>query len=91
MKDEPVFDNLNTSEKSFSESIRLASEETIPKSTGSSEVPPWINDDFSLLHDEQRLCKEPNRLRELNASIRKLHNKLKNLLLFRISIRYQFC
>ena len=76
--DEPIFDNINTFEKSFSESIRLASEETIPKSTNSSKVPPWINDDLSLLHDERRLCKEPNRLRELHASMRKLRNKLKN-------------
>ena len=78
MIDELVFDNINAFEKSFSESIRLASGETILKSTGSSKVPPWINDDLSLLHDERRLCKEPNRLRELNASIRKLRNKLKN-------------
>ena len=76
--DEPVFDNINTFEKSFSEFIRLACEETIPKTTGSSKITPWINDDLSLLHDEQHLCKEPNRLRELNTSIRKLRNKLKN-------------
>ena len=78
MKDEPVFDNINTFEKSFSESIRLASEETIPKSIGSTKVPPWINDDLSLLRDERRLCEDPNRLMELNASIRKLRYKLKN-------------
>ena len=77
MIDEPVFDNINTFEKSFSKSIRLASNETIPKITGSSKVPPWIKDDLSLLHAEQRLCKEPNWLLELNASIRKLWNKLK--------------
>ena len=77
LDDEPVFDNI-TFEKSFSESIRLASEETIPKSTGSSKITPWINDDLWLLHDERRLCKEPNRLLELNVSIRKLRNKLKN-------------
>ena len=68
MIDEPVFDNINTFEKSFSESICSACEERIPKITGSSKVPPWINDDLSLLHDERRLCKKPNRLRELNGT-----------------------
>ena len=70
--------NIDIFEQSFTESIRLASEEMIPKNISSSKVPPWISDDLLLLHTERRLCKDPSRLRKLNASIKKLRNRLKN-------------
>ena len=50
----------------------------IPKNISSSKVPPWISDDLLLLHTERRLCKDPSHLRELNASVKKLHDRLKN-------------
>ena len=38
--DEPLLNNIDTFEQSFTESIRLASEEMIPKNISSSKVPP---------------------------------------------------
>ena len=46
---EPNISNINEFEKSFTESIRKASDEEIPKHTSSLKNYPWTNDEFQKL------------------------------------------
>ena len=78
LKNQPVLDDVNTFEQSLTESIRQASDDTIPKSIDSPNVHPWTNDEFVKLLEQRRQCKDPSQLRELNISIRDLRIKLKN-------------
>lgn len=78
LQDEPTVDNVNTFERSFTESILKASEEQIPRTSNLSKQYPWTNEEFiSMLHERQK-CKDPKRLKELNKSVRKMRSKLKN-------------
>ena len=43
LADEPLMNDVNTFEKSFTESIRQASDDAIPKSINSSKPCPWTN------------------------------------------------
>ena len=78
--DEPLINDLNTFDQYFVESIRKASDETIPKRVKSSEPPaPWTNAEFLDLLDQRRQCKDPASLRVLNKSIKSMRKKkLKN-------------
>jgi exonuclease III len=79
LADEPSVNDINTFEQSFTESIRQASEEMIPKSTASSAPPcPWTNAEFLNLLDQRRQCRDPANLRVLNNSIKSMRTKLKN-------------
>ena len=75
---EPSINDVNNVEKSFTESIRQASEAEIPKIKSSTKIYPWANDEFVNLLEQRRKCEDPNFSCKLNASIRKLRTKLKN-------------
>ena len=45
LDDEPHMNDVNTFEQSFTESIRQASDDVIPKSINSSRPCPWTNVD----------------------------------------------
>ena len=70
--------DVNTFEKSFTESIRQASDDAIPKSINSSKPCPWTNAVFLNLLEQRRKCRDPVRLHELNLSIKNMRTKLKN-------------
>ena len=78
LANQPDISDINAFEKSFTDSIRKASEEEIPKRVSSLKNFPWTNDDFTKLLEQRRKCKDPNTLKELNISIKKMRTKLKN-------------
>ena len=79
LADEPRLNDINTFDKIFTESIRQASEETIPKSIISSAPPsPWANAEFLNILDQRRQCRDPDNLRVLNNTIKLMRTKLKN-------------
>ena len=75
---EPHMNDVNTFEQSFTESIRQASDDVIPKSTNSSRHCSWTNVDYVNLLEQRRKCKDPVHLRKLNLSITNMRTKLKN-------------
>ena len=72
---EPNINDINNFEKSFTESIRQASEADIPNTTSSSKKYPWTNNEFVSILVQR---KDHNSRRELNATIMKMRTKLKN-------------
>ena len=71
LADEPHINDVNTFEQSFTESIRQANDDVIPKSTNSSRPCPWTNINYVNPLEQRRKCKDPVHLRESNLSIKK--------------------
>ena len=76
LADEPHMNDVNTFEQSFTESIRQASDDVIPKSINSSRPCPWTNVYYVNLLKQRRKCKDPVHLRELNLSIKNMRTKI---------------
>ena len=78
LEKEPNVADIDQFETSLPETLCEASEEVIPKVTKGSKVYPWTNANFSKLIEQRRNCNDPDMLRELNTSIKKLRTKLTN-------------